>query len=189
MASRTIVLLEDDVDGSKADETIEFGIDGTTYDIDLSDSNAKKLRDALDRYISKARKLSGKRSTSRKASSAVDLKAVRAWAAPTASSSPAADGCQPRYSSSTRAPATKPRQTKEPPRLLGGSLVSLLTCSSTGHCFVLGFEQWRLSSVVGRSSANETGTRDVAGAAGPAVTERSGGGAAAQSRGQLPQCV
>jgi hypothetical protein len=28
MASRTIVLLEDDVDGSKADETIEFGIDG-----------------------------------------------------------------------------------------------------------------------------------------------------------------
>jgi hypothetical protein len=34
MASRTIVLLEDDVDGSKADETIEFGIDGTTYAID-----------------------------------------------------------------------------------------------------------------------------------------------------------
>jgi hypothetical protein len=58
MANRTIVLLEDDVDGSKADETIEFGIDGT-----------------------KARKVSGKRSTSRKPSSAVDLKAVRAWAA------------------------------------------------------------------------------------------------------------
>ena len=82
MASRTIVLLEDDVDGSKADETIEFGIDGTTYAIDLSNSNAKKLRGALDGYINKARKVSGKRSTSRKAaSSAVDLKAVRAWAA------------------------------------------------------------------------------------------------------------
>ena len=63
MASRTIVLLEDDVDGSKADETIEFGIDGTTYAIDLSDSNAKKLRGALDGYINKARKVSGKRST------------------------------------------------------------------------------------------------------------------------------
>src|SRR4029450_6640407 len=80
MASRTIVLLEDDVDGSKADETIEFGIDGTTYAIDLSDSNAKKLRGAFDGYISKARKVSGKRSTSRKTGSAVDLKAVRAWA-------------------------------------------------------------------------------------------------------------
>jgi hypothetical protein len=81
MASRTIVRLEDDVDGSKADETIEFGIDGNTYAIDLSDSNANKLCGALDGYISKARKLSGRRSTSRKASSAVDLKAVRAWAA------------------------------------------------------------------------------------------------------------
>ena len=65
MASRTIVLLEDDVDGSKADETIEFGIDGTTYAIDLSNSNATKLRGALDSYINKARKVSGKRSTSR----------------------------------------------------------------------------------------------------------------------------
>jgi hypothetical protein len=80
MASRTIILLEDDVDGSKADEAIEFGIDGTIYAIDLSDANAKKLRGALDGYISKARKLSGRRSTSRKASSAVGLKAVRAWA-------------------------------------------------------------------------------------------------------------
>jgi hypothetical protein len=81
MASRTIVLLEDDVDGSKADQTIEFGIDGTTYAIDLSNSNATKLRGALDGYINKARKVSGKRSTSGNASSGVDLKAVRAWAA------------------------------------------------------------------------------------------------------------
>jgi hypothetical protein len=56
----------------------EFGVDGSTYAIDLSDSNAKKLRRALDGYISKARRVSGKRSTTRKASSAVDLKAVRA---------------------------------------------------------------------------------------------------------------
>ena len=43
--------------------------------------NAKKLRDALDGYISKARKVSGKRSTSRKAGSEIDNKAVRRWAA------------------------------------------------------------------------------------------------------------
>jgi hypothetical protein len=80
MSSKVIVLLEDDVDGTKADETIEFGIDGTTYNIDLSDSNAQKLRGALDGYISKARKVSGKRSGGRKVSIGVDLKAVRAWA-------------------------------------------------------------------------------------------------------------
>ena len=81
MSSKVVVLLEDDLDGGKAEETIEFGIDGTTYAIDLSDQNAKKLRGALDGYISKARKVSGRRSTNRKASSGVDLRAVRAWAA------------------------------------------------------------------------------------------------------------
>jgi hypothetical protein len=80
MTSKVIVLLEDDVDGTKADETVEFGIDGTTYNIDLSDSNAKRLRGALDSYISKARKVSGKRSGGRRVSTGVDLKAVRAWA-------------------------------------------------------------------------------------------------------------
>jgi hypothetical protein len=81
MTSKVIVLLEDDLDGTKADETIEFGIDGTSYAIDLSDANAKKLRGALDGYVSKARKVSGKRSSSRKASSPVDTKAIRVWAA------------------------------------------------------------------------------------------------------------
>jgi nucleoid-associated protein Lsr2 len=81
VSSKVVVILEDDVDGGKADETVEFGLDGAAYAIDLSDSNAKKLRDALDGYVSKARKVGGKRSTSRKTSSGVDLKAVRAWAA------------------------------------------------------------------------------------------------------------
>jgi hypothetical protein len=80
MTSKVIVLLEDDVDGTKADETVEFGIDGTIYNIDLSDSNAKKLRSALDGYVSKARKVSGKRSSGRRVSTGPDLKAVRAWA-------------------------------------------------------------------------------------------------------------
>ena len=81
MSSKVLVVLEDDVDGGKASETITFAIDGTKYEIDLNDQNAKKLRDALDGYVSKARKASGKRSSSRKTSSGVDLRAVRAWAA------------------------------------------------------------------------------------------------------------
>jgi hypothetical protein len=51
MSSKVIVLLEDDLDGTKADETIEFGLDGVAYAIDLSDDNAKKLRGALDGYV------------------------------------------------------------------------------------------------------------------------------------------
>jgi hypothetical protein len=81
MSSKVLVLLEDDLDGGKADETIEFGIDGTTYAIDLSDQNAKKLRGALDGYVSKARKVSLRRSSSRKTSSGIDNHAVRVWAA------------------------------------------------------------------------------------------------------------
>jgi hypothetical protein len=81
VSSKVVVLLEDDVDGGKADETVEFALDGAAYAIDLNDSNAKKLRGALDGYISKARKVGGRRSTGRKASSGIDNKAIRAWAA------------------------------------------------------------------------------------------------------------
>jgi hypothetical protein len=80
MSSKVLVILEDDLDGGKADETVEFGLDGTSYAIDLSDANAKKLRDTLDGYVSKARKTGGRRS-SRRDGTKPDLKAVRAWAA------------------------------------------------------------------------------------------------------------
>lgn len=81
MSSKVLVVLEDDLDGSKASETVTFAIDGTQYEIDLNDQNAQALRSALDGYVSKARKVgrrSGRKSTN---SSNVDLKAVRAWAA------------------------------------------------------------------------------------------------------------
>jgi hypothetical protein len=82
MSSKVLVVLEDDLDGSKASETVTFAIDGTQYEIDLNDQNAQALRSALDGYVSKARKV-GRRSNrkSTDGSSNVDLKAVRAWAA------------------------------------------------------------------------------------------------------------
>jgi hypothetical protein len=80
VSSKVVVLLEDDVDGGEATETIEFGLDGTSYAIDLSDANAKKLRETLDGYVSKARKVSVRRSGRPKTSSGVDSTAVRAWA-------------------------------------------------------------------------------------------------------------
>jgi Lsr2 len=51
MARQVITTLIDDLDGKPADRTVEFGLDGTNYTIDLSDANAGKLRKALDPFI------------------------------------------------------------------------------------------------------------------------------------------
>ena len=60
MAQRVHIVLEDDVDGSEADETVIFGLDGSSYEIDLSAKNAAKLRDALAVYVAAARRVSGR---------------------------------------------------------------------------------------------------------------------------------
>lgn len=60
MASKTIVMLEDDLDGGPATETVSFGIDGVVYEIDLNDQNAKKLRDAFAPYIAEGRRVNGR---------------------------------------------------------------------------------------------------------------------------------
>jgi hypothetical protein len=52
MAKQVITVLTDDIDGGDADRTIEFGLDGVNYTIDLSEKNAGKLRKALDPYLS-----------------------------------------------------------------------------------------------------------------------------------------
>lgn len=57
MAQRTIVSLIDDIDGSEADETIEFALDGSRYEIDLSQENASRLREAIAIYIANARRV------------------------------------------------------------------------------------------------------------------------------------
>jgi hypothetical protein len=59
MAQKVHIVLEDDLDGSEATETVSFALDGTSYEIDLNDDNAAKLRDALAVYIGHARKSSG----------------------------------------------------------------------------------------------------------------------------------
>ena len=62
MAQRTVVTLLDDLDQSPADETVEFGLDGVTYEIDLSEEHAAALRDALRVYVEHARRTGGRRS-------------------------------------------------------------------------------------------------------------------------------
>ena len=58
MARKVQVILSDDLDENlPADETVSFSLDGTSYEIDLADENAKEMRDAFARYISAARKV------------------------------------------------------------------------------------------------------------------------------------
>lgn len=70
MAQIREVRLIDDLDGESADETVEFGLDGKTFEIDLSKENAGKLRDALAAYVGSARRLGGGRKRSGAAASA-----------------------------------------------------------------------------------------------------------------------
>jgi hypothetical protein len=63
MAKVTSITLVDDLDGKAADETVEFGVDGKTYEIDLAAPKARQLRDILQPYILAARTRSGRRRT------------------------------------------------------------------------------------------------------------------------------
>ena len=62
MAQKVTITLVDDLDGSEGAETVSFGLDGTNYEIDLSEKNASALREALAGYVGHARK-AGRAST------------------------------------------------------------------------------------------------------------------------------
>ncbi|HEX3826711.1 MAG TPA: Lsr2 family protein [Sporichthyaceae bacterium] len=84
MASRTVTVFEDDLGGGKAVETVGFGLDGVSYEIDLSQKNAAKLRSTLQRYTTAGRRLGGRSTRARATTPArVDgeqMAAIRAWA-------------------------------------------------------------------------------------------------------------
>lgn len=91
MAKKVITLLTDDLDGSRADRTVEFGLDGVTYTIDLSESNVGKFRQALDAYITAGNRVGRSGSDARRAgrrangstsarSSRDQNRAIREWA-------------------------------------------------------------------------------------------------------------
>ena len=104
MARQTTVILIDDLDGTEAGESLDFGLDGVEYEIDLNDEHAGTLRDRLAPFVASARRVGSRRratsskttptlpsnsrtSSARRAGSApatVDReqnKAIREWAA------------------------------------------------------------------------------------------------------------
>lgn len=88
MARQTITKLIDDIDGSPADTTVTFALDGERFEIDLSDANAAQMRESLAPWIAGARPLRG-RATGRPGAGAArrsrsgapsEAQAIREWA-------------------------------------------------------------------------------------------------------------
>ncbi|GAA3710767.1 Lsr2 family protein [Zhihengliuella alba] len=87
MARKVEVTLIDDLDGSKADESVKFALDGVQYEIDLSETNANELRESLKRYVDAGTRVTGGRgrstgssSSSRSGGSKGETAAIREWA-------------------------------------------------------------------------------------------------------------
>ena len=85
MAQKIQTLFIDDLDGTAAEGTVRFGLDGTEYEIDLNEEHARALRDALARYVSAARRVSGgtrrpARAGRRASPNGLNTTEVREWA-------------------------------------------------------------------------------------------------------------
>lgn len=85
MAQKVLVQLVDDLDGTVSEdvETVQFALDGVTYEIDLSESNADRLRAAFGEVVPHARRTGGRIRRRRPATvGAADGEAarIRAWA-------------------------------------------------------------------------------------------------------------
>ena len=84
MAQKVHLILVDDLDGSTAVETVAFGLDGTSYEIDLSTENATRLRRELEPYIGAGRAVPARRPKAAAATSGHrarhDAAQLRAWA-------------------------------------------------------------------------------------------------------------
>lgn len=82
MAVSTTVVLEDDLEGGPATETVQFSLGGREYEIDLNAKNASRFRSQLEPFIGHARPVgaSHRRRPARSAASRQRSAAIRAWA-------------------------------------------------------------------------------------------------------------
>jgi hypothetical protein len=90
MAQRVNVVLVDDLDGTDAEETVTFSLDGVDYELDLNAENAAALRNALAVYVASARRQGGRRRSGQRSTGArsgsnngrngTSASEIRAWA-------------------------------------------------------------------------------------------------------------
>ncbi len=65
MVQRRVVQLVSDLTDKPADQKVQFALDGTGYEIDLTSGEATRLRRALERYVRSGRRRKRSRSSSR----------------------------------------------------------------------------------------------------------------------------
>ena len=82
MAKNVQVVVSDDLDGSDGAETVSFGFEGVTYEIDLSEKNRAKFEKAFEPYLQAGRRISRSRrsSAARATGPRTDRASIRAWA-------------------------------------------------------------------------------------------------------------
>ena len=81
MATKVTVVLEDDLDGGPADETVRFGLDGVEYEIDLSKQHARTFHRELASFLVHARRAEpARRRPARGSSGRRRSGDIRAWA-------------------------------------------------------------------------------------------------------------
>lgn len=87
MSQKVFVQLVDDLDGTVTDDitTVQFGLDGATYEIDLTEDNAEQLRNVMADYVDSARRTGGRvkrgiRPSANGAGTRDDASKIREWA-------------------------------------------------------------------------------------------------------------
>jgi nucleoid-associated protein Lsr2 len=85
MAQKIQTVFVDDLDGSEAEGTVRFGLDGAEYEIDLNADHAQALRETLAPYVRSARRAGGgarrsARASRRASASGLNTTEVREWA-------------------------------------------------------------------------------------------------------------
>lgn len=83
MAKNVSIVITDDIDGSLDAETVTFGLDGATYEIDLAEKNRAKLEKAFAPYVEHGRRVIRSRrtdGTGRPGAVRVERAAIRVWA-------------------------------------------------------------------------------------------------------------
>jgi hypothetical protein len=85
MAQKVQTLFVDDIDGTEAEGTVRFGLDGTHYEIDLNADHAGELRSIIAPYAKAGRKVTSAarrsaQSRGKAAANGFSTTEVRDWA-------------------------------------------------------------------------------------------------------------
>jgi nucleoid-associated protein Lsr2 len=82
VAQKLHTLYVDDLDGSDAEGTVRFSLDGAHYEIELNEAHARELRGALAPYVQAGRKVPRRAPRNRGKATAkrVNSNEIRDWA-------------------------------------------------------------------------------------------------------------